>query len=422
MRPFQAVSFSILIHSLIVNAHSASNLRRSNDIVDPRLHHKHHKGHLSDGRIKFAQEFNDGIHLEVDPSCGVISSHSWISEVNAGIDWQKMETVVAFGDSYTQVGNSGDGSAPTPLRFVGKNPSAGGRNTNGETWIEQLVYYEASEDRPRKLLSYAQSGATTDKEIWPSRRWADDFPSQLSRFYANNTELKLDPATTVYVGYFGINDFWSIGTDGNNMERAGRRAASLIQDLHENAGAVNFLWIGVQFAKTTAGDYNRALWNGLRDLHQTTKDLGEDKAVKFAYADAGRFFSAIHEWYPKFGYTSSKHCLEGQRASIEDECEEPEKTVYYMGAHPSRQTHRILAEYVASVLTKCRIREEKQSYDSLSYHGSSLNGYLPSYLTSGHLYIFAFLVLSFCAYRPIMRLSRRGAFGGPITLMSPRRY
>jgi phospholipase/lecithinase/hemolysin len=88
--------------------------------------------------------------------------------------------------------------------------------------------------------------------------------------------------------------------------------------------------------------------------------VGANQTVNFAFVDSGRFFSAIHEYYPKFGYTSSKHCLEGQRASIEDECEDPERTVYYMGAHPSRQTHRILAEYVASVLKKCWASDDKR--------------------------------------------------------------
>ena len=96
-------------------------------------------GNSPDTRIKTSEVFNDGIHLELAPSCGVLAAKAWIGEVNAGIDWQKMETIVSFGDSYSQVGNGGDGSPPTPLRFVGKNPSAGGRNTNGETWIG-IVY------------------------------------------------------------------------------------------------------------------------------------------------------------------------------------------------------------------------------------------------------------------------------------------
>jgi phospholipase/lecithinase/hemolysin len=67
----------------------------------------------------------------------------------------------------------------------------------------------------------------------------------------------------------------------------------------------------------------------------------------------GRFFSEIHESFATYGYVSTKHCLEGQRSSIEDECDDPERTVYYMGAHPSRQTHRIMAEYVITVMRKC---------------------------------------------------------------------
>jgi len=137
MRPFQAVPFSIIIYSLIFNARPAS---ASNSVyADKRSFHGHRKPASSDGRIKAGIEFNDGIHLELAPSCGVLSANSRIDEVNAGIEWQKMETIVSFGDSYSQVGNGGDGSPSTPLRFVGKNPSAGGRNTNGETWIGMKV-------------------------------------------------------------------------------------------------------------------------------------------------------------------------------------------------------------------------------------------------------------------------------------------
>lgn len=209
--------------------------------------------------------------------------------------------------------------------------------------------------------------------------------------------------------------------------------------------ARNILWVGIQIDKPTARNYNRVVWNGLRDLHHDTRSTGVNKTLNFAFVDSGRFFSAIHENYPKFGYTSSKYCLEGQRASIEDECEDPERTVYYMGAHPSRQTHRILAEYVASVLTRCRTSDDNQyvpsdqircyqqilgyllffhrTYGSLSHHGSALNyhlnGYISFSLTTAHIFIPAFLVLALCAYRPITRLSRRGGFGA-LALMSPQ--
>lgn len=38
---------------------------------------------------------NDGVHLALAPSC----SSERAGEINAGIDWQTIKTVVAFGDS-----------------------------------------------------------------------------------------------------------------------------------------------------------------------------------------------------------------------------------------------------------------------------------------------------------------------------------
>lgn len=112
----------------------------------------------------------------------------------------------------------------------------------------------------------------------------------------------------------------------------------------------------MQFAKTLAQDYNRAIWTGLKELHQSTKG---DRQLNFAYVDMGRFWSAVLESYTRFGYTSTKHCLEGSRSSIEDECEDPERTAFYMGAHPSKQTHVIMAEYINTVMKKCIVTESR---------------------------------------------------------------
>ncbi|PVG01851.1 hypothetical protein CPB86DRAFT_60337 [Serendipita vermifera] len=417
----------------LIDSSSTSALRKRANHNNRKGHHNSNKTPSKPANTHSYNDYNDGIHLAIGPSCGFIAANAWAGDINAGIDWRRIQTVVAFGDSFTQVGNKGDGSPPAPIRFVGKNPSAGGRHSNGETWIEQLVRYEEPSGSPRRLLSYATSGSTTDKEIWPSRRWADDFPSQLSRFYANNTELRLDPATTLYVGYFGINDFWSMGTDGNNMQRAGERAVRLLQDLHENAGATNFLWLGIQFPRTIATQYNLAVWRGLRDMHQSSvvnaaldqADAEGSKRINFAFVDTSRFFSAVDESYIKFGYVSNRHCLEGQRSSIDDECENPERTVYYMGAHPSVQTHRILAEFVANVLRKCQIGQ-KQAYTSLSDYGHGSAGfigdYIPGYLSGGHLFILASVFVALLAYRPFVRASRRGGLRrGALAMLTPRK-
>ncbi|KAG8836395.1 hypothetical protein FRC17_003305 [Serendipita sp. 399] len=359
--------FLAILHVVSAQQARALKKRKLRHGIQPN-HDKHRHKYPSEQAIP-GTESNDGIHLAVAPQCGSLLSSVNLkaTEINVGIDWDNITDIVAFGDSYTQVGNHGDGSPPAPLMYVGKNPSAGGRNSNGETWIEQFLQVSQKPENPRKLFSYASSGATTDGTIWRSRKWNDDFPSQISRFYEKAIDLGLKPESTLYVGYFGINDYWSISADGDQMERAGKRAVALLWDLHSNAGATNFLWLGVQFSTPSTDSYNRAVYTGLWDMKLKTESSSfsnplrltpQSARINFAFADMGRFFSTIHESFTDFGYTSSKYCLEGQRSSIEDECDEPERTVYYIGAHPSRQTHRILAEYVHLALKDCRINEE----------------------------------------------------------------
>jgi len=151
------------------------------------------------------------------------------------------------------------------------------------------------------------------------------------------------------------------------MDHAGRRAGELLEELNRISGASNFLWLGVQFSQPETLEYQHAVSTGLRRMRER---LG----INYAFVDTGRFFGSIEEDYRMFGYTSSKHCLEGQRSSVEDECDDPDHTVYYLGHHPSKQTHRLLAEYTHRVLTKCMLR--KTIYDSLSLATGSLQHYV----------------------------------------------
>ncbi|KAG8820940.1 hypothetical protein FRC19_008480, partial [Serendipita sp. 401] len=372
-----------------------------------------HRHRPSSEQAKTGNDSNDGIHLAVAPQCGSLLSgvSSKTAEVNVGIDWDKITDVVAFGDSYTQVGNHGDGSPPGPLRNMGKTPGAGGRTTNGETWIERLLRISENPEHPRRLFSYASPGATTDSDIWRSRKWNDDFPSQISRFYENATGSDLRAENTLYVGYFGISDYWSISTDGDHMEKAGQRVAALLWDLHVNAGATNFLWLGVQFSTAATYSYNRAVYTGLWGMNlksdsasRSPETQSQFPRINFAFADMGRFFSTIHETFTDFGYISSKHCLEGQRSSIEDECEDPERTVYYLGAYPSRQTHQILAEYVHLVLKECRINEE--SYPAWLSQQKLLSR-VPNTLNASILFVAGLVITFLWACRPLMRVIRR---------------
>lgn len=108
---------------------------------------------------------NNGIHLAVHPVCGTLSGK--VADVNTGIDMENIKTIVAFGvrtrtniymllphfsvikDSYTDGGRD-DGGPLAPPVVVPPDALAGGRSTNGKTWVEHLA-----EDSGAKLMDYA---------------------------------------------------------------------------------------------------------------------------------------------------------------------------------------------------------------------------------------------------------------------------
>lgn len=86
----------ILIHSLLVHTLSidkitgqttAGSVRRSPEPaqIPPE----------ADGEFNSDYYDNDGVHLALAPAC----SFERGGEINTGIDWSKMKTIVAFGDS-----------------------------------------------------------------------------------------------------------------------------------------------------------------------------------------------------------------------------------------------------------------------------------------------------------------------------------
>ncbi|EMD36669.1 carbohydrate esterase family 16 protein [Gelatoporia subvermispora B] len=91
--------------------------------------------------------YNDGIHLAVGPQCGVPSGN--YSDINVGLDLQSFETIVSFGDSYTDGGRE-DGGPLAPPVVVYPNPEAGGRSTNGKVWVENIA-----DDIGARLMDYA---------------------------------------------------------------------------------------------------------------------------------------------------------------------------------------------------------------------------------------------------------------------------
>ncbi|KAF5376713.1 hypothetical protein D9615_007794 [Tricholomella constricta] len=162
-----------------------------------------------------SRDDNDGIHLAVSPRCGALNGTT--ADVNAGLRPRQFKTIVSFGDSYTDGGHDDGGPLDPPI-VVPPSPLAGGRSVNGLTWVEFVA-----NDIGATLKDYAQSAACIDLSLWPSNPRQVDFIHQgrinlllfLLVLNSQSTTVqtflnqgnKLDPDTTLYSIFFGINDY-----------------------------------------------------------------------------------------------------------------------------------------------------------------------------------------------------------------------
>jgi phospholipase/lecithinase/hemolysin len=222
---------------------------------------------------------------------------------------------------------------------VGDDPRAGGRATNGLTWAENLAF-----DALATYRDYAVSGAVVNAKLWPSRSTASDFVNQTSIFLSQ--DHKLDPETTLYTSFFGINDYGASQVDGNHLPEAAENYLSLVNKLAGPPTNAKY-WLAVddygRGTSSTAGDaYKDAIFAGLAKTN-----------LKWAFVDFKTLWDGVLKspGAAAFGYTSAGACVTG--STVEGACDDPNHTFYWLPAHPSKQTHRIMADYVEQVLEKC---------------------------------------------------------------------
>ncbi|KAI0649681.1 hypothetical protein C8Q79DRAFT_900650 [Trametes meyenii] len=297
------------------------------------------------------QERNNGIHLAVSPVCGPLSGN--VSDVNAGIDLKKFKTIVAFGDSYTDGGRD-DGGPLAPPVVIPPDALAGGRSTDGKVWVENIA-----DDIGATLKDYAQSGACTDLKLWPSAIKQADFIGQMKTFL--NQSNNLDPETTLYAIFFGINDYEDSKTDGTaNLQAAAQVILDQIRTLSSPpTNARSFLVTDVygRGTHTPAGDaFVQSLFSGLHDLRANASSSAR---LNFAFAEFSRIWDGVlgaDPGFKAFGYVSTDACVVNcsiQECTTDGMCDDPEHYFYYIGGHPSEEGHRIMADYVEEVLTRC---------------------------------------------------------------------
>ncbi|KIY66006.1 carbohydrate esterase family 16 protein [Cylindrobasidium torrendii FP15055 ss-10] len=294
----------------------------------------------------------DDVHLAISPTCGVLQRGSLPTDINVGINPHNIRTIVSFGDSYTDAGKA-DGSALDPAVICPPNQLAGGRSTNGPVWAEGV----ASEMNNATLLSYAQAGACIDLSIWPSNPRKLDLLMQMEVFLGQEREL--DPVTTLYSLFFGINDFGDSKHDGDHMEEAA--AVLLIQVrrlIASPTNARNFLVLDVygQGEHAERGErFKQVIYDGLVDMHATVP-------IQFAYVDFGHIWDGVLgpvPGYQAFGFTSMDQCTSCSHICDENGwCTDPDRHFYWFWGHPSKVTHKLMADYVMEVLENCHVQTE----------------------------------------------------------------
>ncbi|PVF97902.1 hypothetical protein CPB86DRAFT_826166 [Serendipita vermifera] len=291
---------------------------------------------------------NDGIHLAIGPTCGRLTANGNSSDVNAGLfDLKKYKTIVSFGDSYT-AGGVTDGSPLAPAVIIPPSPKAGGRTTNGPIWIEYVA-----NDTGARFMDYAVGGAVTNKTLWPSKANASDFIGQVGIFL--NQSNNLDPATTLYTVYFGINDVSASHKDGpGNLPIAAQVILDQIKRLAAPPTRARSFLVTDSYGRGSheaPGDaFKKQVFNGIAKLHYGLPFL------QIGYADFGYIWDAVltgPPGYAAFGYNSPGACAVNS-STIIGACDDPDHTFYWIPGHPSKQTHRIMGDYVEQAMKKCR--------------------------------------------------------------------
>ncbi|KAF8315019.1 hypothetical protein DL93DRAFT_2167054 [Clavulina sp. PMI_390] len=296
---------------------------------------------------------NDGISLAISAAsnCGAkginFSAATVTSNVNAGLpSLSTFKTIVGFGDSYTTDGKH-DGSTPAAAVLTGTSPEAGGRVTNGLTWIENLAA-----DVSAKIMDYAIGGAVVNTTLFPTA-----IAKNASDFVHQGQNNALSASTTLYAVFFGINDYISsVKDDLDNLPAAATDLINQIKGLAASpTNARNFLVVdvyGLGKKATTGEAWKLQIFKALGALHN-----GGISGFKFAYVDLEPLWEAIlgtSPGYAAFGYTSSGACTVNSSTIIGD-CSDPAHTFYWIPGHPSKETHRIVANYIEEALTSCTI-------------------------------------------------------------------
>ncbi|KAJ7716803.1 carbohydrate esterase family 16 protein [Mycena olivaceomarginata] len=270
------------------------------------------------------RQTNDGVHLAITPVCGKLGGT--FANTNAGVPTTGIKTLVAFGD-YTSGGRSDGGTSQLPFSMA-RAPA-----------LVVVVQMAPSGLRCCKRLGatikdYAVSGAVVNVTLWPSEAGQTDFLHEAALFLSQKNVL--DPATTLYTVFFGINDFVLLPLTETTSPKP-----PLSSSPDQTTAAA-------PPSRKTSSSRRLRPRRALR--HRRRLEAGRLRRPNPARAQGLNvaFVTLRRCGTPCWGQPR----LRG--TDLSGECATPLNSFYWLPGHPSKETHRIMADYVKLVLANCK--------------------------------------------------------------------
>ncbi|CAG8613315.1 2812_t:CDS:2 [Ambispora gerdemannii] len=277
-------------------------------------------------------------------------------------------SLVAFGDSLTDIGNTWDltnGSIPSTAFYYR------GRWSNGPTWIEVM-----SSKLGTILENYAYGGATSDNDIIPSnltipddrgrKKHVPSLKDQVKEFLPN-VSTTLHRFQTTFMIWIGGNDYQyliknyntstitpqilinSIQQSVNLLEEAGAHKILIlnIPPLDRTPRYINSTGSDLEYIKLSIRDHNQRLTEMTRNFTRHSSTL----VVKVF--DVHNLTMEIIEDPRSFGFTNvDDPCvvIDGGGKREVSRCVNADEYLFWDDFHPTAKAHRLLANQLVKFL------------------------------------------------------------------------
>ncbi|KAJ3231442.1 hypothetical protein HDU81_003749 [Chytriomyces hyalinus] len=249
-----------------------------------------------------------------------------------------IKTIIAFGDSITDVGNTKSVSGVPPA------PYYNGRFSNGPVWVEYLSGYLSN----ATLYDFAYGGAcalaSANAKCEGLSSLLPDLAGQYN-LYAKSPSSKADPASTLFTVMAGGNDLSYSNT--TSPEASAGAVVAMVSKLLDS-GAKHILVSNMWWVSPKVTTFNTALNTGLATLraaNPTATIQLHDMLKFFSYAVTPAGSAA-------FGFKNTVDtCLTGDWSTkVDAVCAEPNTYMRWDVSHPTTKTHDLIAQFAYNEL------------------------------------------------------------------------